>query len=422
MTKLEDQRIGFCSLDLRYPPIDPRRSRRRCMNFGFGREELHPKTPALVQTKYQHEERDDTSRSVSTPLDTYTGTESDLSPLKDIEFELPWPPSIGPMIRRMKSSPSFAESLHTFSGHCTTVPARLFRHNSSWSRIASEQQLGTPHEALLSSTLQITDRRTDGLLQELEESIDPESLILNAVNTSCAARWQKTHRASKTDPHLPSHVHPWSRESHATPKSSLPHEQNHTNPASASAHNRMPRIIRRVVSLMTSPRFENSILAPSRTTHKMRSWRFIPLSESQSEKPKPQPKSQLRGRSISMEFQKGRSSAHGRSLFTSSSSNVKKPFHKSILSLPLAGLRPSTGSQMDCNPPISKRPVTQVWHRPVVQDADNSVIGLTSFIDITPEQRARNKSAYAGRDRVRNLWQKASNSILGWGKTARKKT
>ncbi len=173
------------------------------MNFGFGREELHPTTPSPVQTRSQHEERDDTSSSVSTPLGTYTGTESDFSSLKDIELEFPQPPSIGPMIRRMQSSPSFAESSNAFSEHCTTMSAHLFRHTSSWGRTVSEQQLGTPNEVSLSSTFQTTDERTDSLSKELEVAIDHESLILNAVNTSCAARWQKNHRASETDPHLP---------------------------------------------------------------------------------------------------------------------------------------------------------------------------------------------------------------------------
>ncbi|KAK0195303.1 hypothetical protein F5146DRAFT_280346 [Armillaria mellea] len=424
MAELEDQSAGICSLDLRQPPIDPRRSRRRCMNFGFGREELHPTTSSPVQTNSQHEEREDTSSSVSTPLGTYTGTESDFSSLKDIELEFPQPPSIGPMIRRMQSSPSFAESSNAFSEHCTTMSTHLFRHTSSWSRTVSEQQIGTPNK--VSSAFQTTDGRTDGLSKELEVAIDHESLILNAVNTSCAARWQKNHRASKADPHLPAHVQPRSRGSHPTPKSSLPHEKNHTNPASVPTQNRMPRIIRRVVSLTTSPKHENGTPAPSGTVHKMRSLKFTPFSNSSqycTEKSKPPPKSQLRGRSVSMEFPKGRSSAHGRSLFTLSSSNVKqKPSHKSNLSLPLARLGPSTGSQADPNPPISKRPVTQVWHCPVVQDADNSGVGLTSFIDITPEHKAHKSAHVVGRDRVRNLWQKASSGILGWGKTLRKKT
>ncbi|KAK0461376.1 uncharacterized protein EV420DRAFT_195813 [Desarmillaria tabescens] len=430
MAESEDQNAGFCSVDLRQPPIDPRRSRRRCMNFGFGREELHPTTPSPVQTKSQHEERDDTSSSVSTPLGTFTGTESDFSSLKDIELEFPQPPPIGPIIRRMQSSPSFAECSHAFSEHYTTVNAHSFRHTSSWSRTVSERQLDTSHEVSLSSTFQTTGGRTDGLSKELGAGIDHESLILNAVNTSCAARWQKNHRASKpSDPHLPiAHARPQSRDSHATPKGGLPHEQNHTKPASAPTHNRMPRIIRRVVSLTTSPKNEHSSPPPSRTIHKMRSLKFVPFSESQycteSERSKPPPKCQLRGRSISMEFQKGRPSAHGRSLFTLSSSNVKqKPSHKSNLSLPLAGLGPSAGSQADSNPLISKRPATQVWHCPVVQDTDNSGVGLTSFMDITPEHKPHHKSAHAvGRDRVRALWQKASHGILGWGKTLRKKT
>ncbi|KAJ6609826.1 hypothetical protein B0H10DRAFT_2294655 [Mycena sp. CBHHK59/15] len=93
--------------ELRLPPVDPRRSRRYCTDFGFGRripvhEDPPPPPPPLML--YQH---DDSSSARSTPLATYAETDSDVSSFyEDLDLEFPQPPA-SPALRRMQSSPLF---------------------------------------------------------------------------------------------------------------------------------------------------------------------------------------------------------------------------------------------------------------------------------------------------------------------------
>lgn len=70
---------NFPSPPQRNPPLDPRRARRHCTDFGF--------------------RLSDEDSLVSTP---------DSSSLSDIHFDFPEPPAGPPVVRRMKSSPSFA--------------------------------------------------------------------------------------------------------------------------------------------------------------------------------------------------------------------------------------------------------------------------------------------------------------------------
>jgi len=101
--------------ELRHPPIDPRRSRRYCTDFGLGpdcgslKEYFWP-PPFLLQASLSSSNRDGASITSggSTPLATYAGTDSDTSSLyQDIESEFPNPPSSHPALRRMQSSPLF---------------------------------------------------------------------------------------------------------------------------------------------------------------------------------------------------------------------------------------------------------------------------------------------------------------------------
>lgn len=117
--------------ELRYPPVDPRKTRRYCTDFGLGQVEPAISSPPFlvadpsqlpshhhlqIQTSLTTFADDDgsvTSCAGSTPLATYshTGTDddsdSDYSEYQDIEFEFPEPPSIKPALRRMQSSPMF---------------------------------------------------------------------------------------------------------------------------------------------------------------------------------------------------------------------------------------------------------------------------------------------------------------------------
>ncbi|KAJ6593809.1 hypothetical protein B0H19DRAFT_1056268 [Mycena capillaripes] len=91
------------SPELRLPPVDPRKSRRYCTDFGFARsrpaEPLPPPPPM-----YHH---DNSSSAGSTPQATYAETDSDASSFyHQLDLEFPQPPA-SPALRRMQSSPLF---------------------------------------------------------------------------------------------------------------------------------------------------------------------------------------------------------------------------------------------------------------------------------------------------------------------------
>ncbi|KAJ6586828.1 hypothetical protein DFH09DRAFT_1359334 [Mycena vulgaris] len=84
---------------IRAPPVDPRKSRRYCTDFGLGRA-LPPPPPLM----YTH---DSLSSAASTPQATYAETDSDVSSFyHDIDLDFPQPPA-SPALRRMQSSPLF---------------------------------------------------------------------------------------------------------------------------------------------------------------------------------------------------------------------------------------------------------------------------------------------------------------------------
>ncbi|KAJ7647418.1 hypothetical protein FB45DRAFT_198826 [Roridomyces roridus] len=85
----------------RLPPVDPRKARRFCTDFGLGRAPLPPPPPLKM---YNH---DNASSAGSTPQATYAETVSDASSFyHDIDLVFPQPPA-SPAIRRMQSSPLF---------------------------------------------------------------------------------------------------------------------------------------------------------------------------------------------------------------------------------------------------------------------------------------------------------------------------
>ncbi|KAJ7680231.1 hypothetical protein DFH06DRAFT_1290167 [Mycena polygramma] len=90
-------------LEPRLPPVDPRRSRRYCTDFGFAR--THPVDPLPPPPPMYH--LDNSSSAGSTPQATYAETDSDASSFyHHLDLEFPRPP-VSPALRRMQSSPLF---------------------------------------------------------------------------------------------------------------------------------------------------------------------------------------------------------------------------------------------------------------------------------------------------------------------------
>ncbi|KAJ7045419.1 hypothetical protein C8F04DRAFT_1388057 [Mycena alexandri] len=89
------------SPELRRPPVDPRKSRRYCTDFGLAHRAA-PRPPPLPMYRY-----DNASSAGSTPQSTYAETDSDASSwYQHLELEFPQPPA-SPALRRMQSSPLF---------------------------------------------------------------------------------------------------------------------------------------------------------------------------------------------------------------------------------------------------------------------------------------------------------------------------
>ncbi|KAJ7901735.1 hypothetical protein B0H14DRAFT_3723109 [Mycena olivaceomarginata] len=91
------------SSELRLPPVDPRKARRYCTDFGFAHN--RPAQPLPPPPPMYH--HDNSSSAGSTPQATYAETDSDASSFyHHIDLEFPQPPA-SPALRRMQSSPLF---------------------------------------------------------------------------------------------------------------------------------------------------------------------------------------------------------------------------------------------------------------------------------------------------------------------------
>ncbi|KAJ6499395.1 hypothetical protein C8R45DRAFT_1127308 [Mycena sanguinolenta] len=91
------------SPELRLPPVDPRKARRYCTDFGFAR---NCPTQPLPPLPPMYHRRDNSSSAGSTPQATYAETDSDASEASLYHLDFPQPP-VSPALRRMQSSPLF---------------------------------------------------------------------------------------------------------------------------------------------------------------------------------------------------------------------------------------------------------------------------------------------------------------------------
>ncbi|KAF8919964.1 hypothetical protein CPB85DRAFT_734941 [Mucidula mucida] len=391
------QRVSLldCSVDveLRHPPVNPRKARRHCLNFGFGgeTEDEDARSPTILSSNSSPTSgsfSDDRSSSNPSAVETCVDTESesDYSSLKDIEMEFPKPPSISPMLRRMRSSPTFAENAHLFR-HTTRRP-HITRSPNSYSRHMSDVSVYSSH-----LHFRETGGRTNGLAKDFDKEGSVHSTSHGRRNS--VSGWEKTHRTSRTEPN----VSPRTRRQSSQSSDALRGRSLH------QCHDAMvtPRLVRRASS--SAPQLDRPPTAP-RTIHKMRSLKFHPSqppSRPETNKPKPM-RSLLRGRSVSMEFVKGGSNS-GLSLFNSK----QKSHHRSHLSL---------GTTLYSNEQAGSRSSIPSRHRSKAElRFRHEKDGLQSFMDISPEdQKSSKRDRSANKEKVRRLWVRASNGIVEWGR------
>ncbi|KAF9051032.1 hypothetical protein BDZ89DRAFT_1107765 [Hymenopellis radicata] len=357
-----------CSVDveLRHPPVNPRKARRHCLNFGFGGETDDEDTgsPNILTSNSsptQGDFSDDLSSSNPSAVETCidTASESDYSSLKDIEMEFPKPPSISPMLRRMRSSPTFAENAHLFRH--TACRSQLTRSPSTFSKHMSEAS------AYSYSSTHLHFRETGGRVNGLAKDFDKEGSVTSNGRRSSVSGWEKTHRASRTEPNVSPRTRRQSTQFSDVVRGRSLHECYDDAVVT-------PKSIRRVAS-STIPEMDRQPSTASRTIHKMRSLKFChSQSPSRPETSKPKPmRSLLKGRSVSMEFVKGGGSNSGMSLFNSK----QKAHHRSHLSLgTTSGSNEQAGSSSSL--PFRHRSKAESRSR---YEKD----GLQSFMDISPE-------------------------------------
>ncbi|KAF8210136.1 hypothetical protein K438DRAFT_1959417 [Mycena galopus ATCC 62051] len=360
------------SSELRLPPIDPRKSRRYCTDFGFARNRPPPPPPM-----YTHE---NSSSAGSTPNATYAETDSDASsfyhPL-DLELDFPQPPA-SPALRRMQSSPLFTaeetDAVREFlrrrwgTQHTVkTLPPHLISDESplsdySWDaqspdalELAGEQLLQAPQPVPVPVPVPTPAPRESWLVH-----MTPPNL--NALSESVAP------------------LRPRARCSVLPPNA---------------------RVLRRAASMADPP---------------------TPLLLIETAPPVPVPARSLRFQDAPLPS-------------LASAGRQKPTHHRGNLSVPLMGLgvgipdvaRPALGTAFA---PAHPRPNAHMGHHRSARSQPDLTRAFgpraggpnpdpRSFIDLTPEkvsvQRA-SSGAHVHRERVKRLLSRASSGFIGWGK------
>ncbi|KAG5637993.1 hypothetical protein H0H81_002354 [Sphagnurus paluster] len=412
--------VADCALHqlLRDPPVDPRRARRYCSDFGLGREELKP--PAMARSSPSPMVSDNSSMA-STPLAIFTGTDSDSDSSSvdhTIEFSFPRPPSIDDSfrLRRMHSSPMF-------SSEETDAVKKFLRKR--WGAVGQKSEM--------------TTGQWDGSANISNES----SLKLDYELSATTVPFAGITSSGKRIESLPHGAH-------------TPRERNVSPPTAMTSPSMTEKEWKRATTTPITRDTEKRtrVASHSRSTYSIKqvqgSASKIATCGQQFLRFPPEALEPLDRLDISMEKLKG----HNPQLnlidraaavpweyqlqsklqpplppismpsLTSAGRRRPTPTHHSHLSVPLAGLGltnvndlpPSSESHQSLGVPFNHRSTRS---QPIVRFPAHYEPMPKSFIDITPEQDVHRGS----RMRMRKLLVQASVGVLGWGKgLARKKS
>lgn len=391
----------------RTPPIDPRKARRHCTDFGIARTssaEVLSRPPLRVQDSYD-------SSVWSTPLGTYTATESDSSSFRDLQYDFPQPPPISPVLRHMKSSPLFTvedttalRDLYAERRSTMALPYRVptSQHlphvdlTRDYAAKRSDMRSKTlehkvadlpPREWTTYKHIPSKEGKIDRLSRAQDYEMEGETLMQidldrhNMRRTHASSKsassgldrrhgLQSTNTASHNKTSAPKHTIS-ARNSSAPPRDILSAGRMKERSVGPSAFQapRTPMVIRRITSLRTSPKQDRPGAESPRFSGrltKMRSLKFavesresLERNDTNMEKRKPR-RSLLRGRSISMEFHFRKPSqasavppAPPRPPFSSVNPSRQKTSHRSNLSVPFFSRSDSRTSQHAVAPQIS---------------------------------------------------------------------
>ncbi|ESK82416.1 hypothetical protein Moror_12161 [Moniliophthora roreri MCA 2997] len=362
---IDIRRIASSSMvDLRprSPPIDPRRARRQCTDFGISSSSIAPPPPPLPLSPLPPNQL---AAPSFTPTSTLSSDSEYLQDLKlDVDLDFPEPPPISPILRKMKSSPLF------------TLEDAAIRSTGDLLRVRRVVGVGGLDERDWKKPFATATTDEESTLDMDDLGISP----LSGENCAVVDHEDGLRRDG-------------GRGHRKFPSTSTMYTTSVSSTMSSSAYPHPPPVP------LPPPPVEN-VNAKS-SPRKMRSLRFSPGCDD-----KPSRRSITRGRSVSMDFHASRRTG----LFFPS------PLHSQP--------NPSQGSRqyvLPCPRPQATLE-TPFSHRPTMRSLSTGVIyrsnkeeGLRSFIDISPEPEK-----LKGKDKVKRLIKRASMVFSKGGKGLKK--
>lgn len=395
------------SAELRYPPVDPRKSHRHCTDFGLsGYQSLQLSPPSPVP---------DNSSMASTPLAIYTEAEADSDTSSNLEFSFPRPPTLdGSMrLRRMRSSPFFHSDETNVVKHLLKKRYGggfvAVRHMSDaafepWQRSHEIPKNFSKKKSLMDLKMPSLDQisrrsfiRRDNC--ELKDKPLPPFPITPEEDTSIS----------------PSHFSPPFKHRKGVSWNSLSHM------ASEPKHRRYNdnRDASPIVTEQSSANVSNSVsIQPALRLPVINPLDRLELS---IEKLKTyDPRQQMRNHAAiaPWEYQlQPNPQLSNTNLPSLASAGRQKPTHRSHMSVPLTGLG---FTNMNTFTPESQKGLGTPFHhrstqsQPTLHMLSNQEALPKSFIDITPEQEARH-GIRTRKAQLKKLLMRASG-LLGWNK------
>lgn len=437
--------------ELRMPPANPHKSRRRCIDFGLGR------SPATlrISSSPQPQSSPDEYPLLSPPLAAHASHDSDTSSLfDDIEMVFPQPPPIFTTLRRVHSSPFLTAK--------ETCLAKNVMENHWDRKLLEPQGASNKHRSMLynATPAQAGHRdsmdRSDKLFEQLEPELEGEALlclktsVMNAVRSRpLAAHTTGSSNYGHSMNHAPVALSAAeSRKSISFPNPSCTNKSCNTvlcdskytptaiNPVMTGkgrklSHTRstsslfpvLPRIIHKE-KMTTLATFEPTRKIPSKA-------KSITVAASDScdhlepsfRKPKALRPQQLDRLGIQSYQVDAKHVSHCSSLAASlACSRQQKTTKRAQLSNRFASLSFQNASLVpprSLGSPFHHRPTQSqlVAHATMTNDSSPNV--PKSFMDITPEQDVRD---FTRTGLMRKLLVRAGRGIVGWGQTLTQRT
>jgi hypothetical protein len=371
---------------LRQPPVNPRKSRRYCTDFGLSISERRFDT-------FIEQPTPDNSSVASTPLAIYTETDSDSSSVYEAaQFEFPQPPeTVSPLF-------SSGETLLKEETKRQCIDAKLRKYLTSPGSSAIREYWDSAEDV-------------DECIKEFKSGLDLDGEQLYDLESPCT-RLQKELMPRKSEVNY-AHMGISSPRGIDGPRYNLLHVQSVSSIVPAHTSSMIPGKSKCVVDLGT--KLDRPSIESSDSLRRLE----ISLRKLDSLGPRTRSPVTMSEQPNSTTF------AHPQKLITPSlaSAGRRKPTHRTHLSVPLAGLGLSNTSVTSSSPrPLASpfyhrstksQPMFPAPHaQKTLPDAQNP----TSFMDITPEQQVRDSSSGARREKIRKLLARASSGVISWGR------